>query len=89
MAVSEDFSKAAKAALVDIMCSAVDDEVSRIFDAKGASFDFYIDGGADSLDILDIGFSIEKSLGIKLGLRSMVERKIPMTLENLYNSVQK
>ncbi len=81
------FREAARLALKETLDFDDDSPEIKAFDAKGGSFNFSDNGGADSLDMLDIVFSINKQLNIKIDIDAMVKDKKELTLENLYGSV--
>jgi acyl carrier protein len=84
----EEFRTAARLALKETMD--LDDNSPEIqaFDKKGKKFNFYVDGGVDSLDMLDIAFSVDKQLRIKTNFDAMVKEDEAITLGNLFASVR-
>lgn len=83
----ETFNQAVRAALSEIMCCEKDDPLLAAFDAEGQLFNFY-NHGVDSLNMLDITFSIDKKLGIKTDIESLINEDKPMILKNLYDSIR-
>ncbi len=79
------FIASARKALVNI--EIVEGELA-VFDAKGASFNFYSDGMVDSLDMLDVVFYIDQELGVKLAIEKLMHGEEPMTVQNLYDSIR-
>lgn len=82
----EAFKKSARNSLAKACCD--DRQSLASFDKLGSSFDFYDDGGIDSLDMLDVSFFIEQDLHIKLEVEKLMNDEEPMTLQNLYHSIR-
>jgi acyl carrier protein len=82
----EAFQASARSTLVTI---GVPYEELKLLDAKGPSFDFYADGGVDSLDMLDVVFYIDRDLGVKINFDKLILDEKPVTLQNLYGAIRK
>lgn len=82
----EAFQKSAREALTRV-CDQ-DEPAFAALDELGPEFDFKDDGGIDSLDILDVVFYIDKDLGVKIFLESMILDDKPITLQNLYDAIR-
>lgn len=83
----EAFSASARSAIAEI--EGLDEQkVCAEFDRQGASFNFYSDGGLDSLAMLGIALYIEHELSVQIKIELISRREKPMTLENLYGAIQ-
>lgn len=83
----KEFTASARKALAQVLDGEDLEGVYATFDPKGVGFDFYSDGGLDSLDMLDITFYIAQELRIKVGLEQLLKTNAPMNIRNLYNSI--
>lgn len=61
----EKFLDVVRKAFLEIMLCKDSDPVFEVLTAKRGGFDFFVDGGMDSLDTVDIMFSVGQTLKIR------------------------